>query len=120
MADTSHTAVPAGGNPRVESTLAFRAKYHAYRYAKAQWDLLLYAPSMLDRDAPEAEDERLSDAHTAALFEVLQHPASSIALLARKLAVFRDEEVYDYDRAAEIVACLAADANRLVNPSKEA
>ena len=62
----------------------------------------------------------MSDAHSQALHDLLMYPAASVAILARKLVVFRDEEMCDCVRADELIAVFAADARRLVNSSREA
>lgn len=111
MAVVTLSAESATANPDDD----FRARYAAYRHAKAAWDLALYAPEMLNDDVPDEINNPLSDAHTAALNQFLLTPAHSIAALARKLSVFRDEEIHQcWFMASEIVASLTEDAHRLV------
>lgn len=87
--------------------------YQIYRYTKAAWDVELYAPERINEDVPDDINSSLSDAHSAAIDRYMLAPAGSLRQLARKLAVFRDEELKDWYRAGEFAAALAADADRL-------
>lgn len=109
--DTPSTRAPAGAPS--EDTSDFRNAWNAYKRAKATWELFLYAPEHDDQDPPEAEDKRLSEQHSNALADMLSCPAPTIGALSWKLRAFRDEEVTDWDRAAEFVSFLALDAERL-------
>ena len=90
----------------------FDRLYAAWRYAKGLWDAAEYAP-----DGERLSNEESIDYGTrtyAALNAFLLHPASDAKELARKLRVFRDEEIIDgWKRAPEIVAQLVRDAEKL-------
>lgn len=89
-------------------------RYFAYRRAKAVYEALQYQPEYVDDDPPEEAYKPLSDAQADALDAFLLEPANDVADLARKLKVFRDEEIQKgWDTADKIVAALAADAHRI-------
>ena len=99
----------------------FRILYDAYRYAKAKWELAMYAPEMLDDDVPQEIDDPLSAAHRVALNNLLLFPAPTLAASVRKMTVFRDEEIWrSWSWAGEIVDCLTRDAERMMDSYRKA
>lgn len=85
----------------------------AWLYAKAQWDLAANNP-----DEPEGlsdeENDRHCDETTAALNAYMLHPSENWRAHARKLRVFRDQQIYaGWSQESEIVYQIAADAQRL-------
>ena len=100
MAVISFKPESTDANPERE----FRIVYNAYRHAKAKWELAMYAPEMLDDDLPQEIDVPLSDAHSAALNNLLLFPAPTLAASVHKMTVFRDEEIWrSWCWAGEIV-----------------
>lgn len=88
--------------------------YAAWRFAKAQWDSAEYSPETQPYGLSHDKSLTLCSATADALNAYLRHPASTLAALAQKLRVFRDEEIWDNWRCAEeITAALANDAQRL-------
>jgi len=114
MATTVHTIEPKARNEIAEES---RRLYYAYRHAKALWDAAMYSPEYVDADLPDEISDPLSDAHTHALDAFLLAPAGDAKQLAKKLAVFRDEEIFHgWHRAAEVAAAMAQDAHSLAWP----
>ncbi|MDP3675258.1 MAG: hypothetical protein Q8R44_09195 [Novosphingobium sp.] len=96
-----------------------RRLYNAYRKAKAEWDVILYAPERHDSDVPDEINDPLSDAHTAALNAFLLAPVDTIAALSRKLTVFAAEEIHDgWYMAHQIVGTLDMDGRRVWDASR--
>lgn len=107
-------------NP-VQSTLCEQSRrlYNAYRKAKAEWDVILYAPERHDSDVPDEINDPLSDAHTAALNAYLLAPVDTIAALSHKLTVFAAEEIHDgWYMAHQIVGTLDMDGRRVWDASR--
>ena len=87
--------------------------YAAWRYAKAQWDLADYDPANVEGLSNDESNEYCGRACNA-LNAYLLHPANGAKELAKKMRVFRDEEIFDnWTRAPEIVARLVKDAEKL-------
>lgn len=96
------------------TTDGFSRLYAEWRYAKAKWDAQSYSPEFYAIGLPEDIDGAPCTAACDALNAFLLHPAANNRQLAIKLSVFRDEEITDgWEKATEIVACIAADAHRL-------
>jgi hypothetical protein len=93
---------------------AFFEAHAAWRRAKAEWDLALYAPGMVGEDLPEDEDTRLCTAHCEALDAFFSTPSKSYAGFIWKLRAFRDEEVFHNDNVEQVLATLITDLHRLV------
>lgn len=109
MANTTLQAESASANP------TFDTLYAAYRFAKAQWDMACYAPENVINGGPSDDvNSAHCNAFADALNTLLLHPVNDAKELARKIAVFKDEEIIDnWVRGPEIVAVLAEDARRV-------
>jgi hypothetical protein len=95
----------------------FERLYRAWRYAKAQWELADNAPDRPNGLSIEEADEFCEVEHKALLAFMLQ-PVSDAVQLARKLAVYRDEQGWAFTQAPEISAQLCRDARILAYPPR--
>lgn len=102
-------------NAAEEMTVAdeFSEAYSAWRYAKAAWDLALYAPGMENKDLPKEEDSRLCENHSAALYDFFHTPAPHLYGLLRKLRAYREEEVHGLYIADKAMSEIVEDAARI-------
>jgi hypothetical protein len=111
------TALPLRQEPAKPSELD--RLYAAWRYAKAQWDVADYALNgeRLTNEETSEHAKRTFDALNAFLL----HPADDAKQLARKMRVFRDEEIIDnWTRGPEIVEQLVRDAEKAAGWGDEA
>lgn len=90
----------------------FERLYRAWRYAKAAWDLAENDPARPEGLSDDEKDAHC-DAEHSALMAYLLHPTSDVEQLARKLAVFRDEQGWQFTEASAIVAQLCRDSRTL-------
>lgn len=86
---------------------------NAWRYAKAAWDIALYAPGRGDEDLPEEMEAALSNAEGEAFDRLMRAPVHSLADLSAKLQVFREQDGHQLTHAAALLAILAEDARHL-------
>lgn len=87
--------------------------YSAWRYARAQWELVQHAPGNCGDDLPDEVEAGLCDTEHTALLTYLLAPSDDIGALAKKLRVCRDERAHEFTAAAAIMAALASDAHCL-------
>lgn len=87
--------------------------YAAWRTARAKWELAQFDPAHLGKDLPEELDAKHCDEDQSTLLAFLAHPAETLQDLARKLSTLQSEGAYRFAEADEIIAQLAADANKL-------
>lgn len=112
MADDTLQAESACENTSTPEN-KFMEAHAAWRHAKAEWELALYAPGMTDKDLPRADDIRLSENCCRKLDQFLRTRAESWGAFIWKLRAYRDEELFNNDNAAELISALVADAERL-------
>jgi hypothetical protein len=92
---------------------AFQLAYYALNRAKAEWDLALYAPEMINADLPEEDERRFCNAHCDAFDTFMMTPSPSWWCFIRKLRTFHDEGGQDLTDARKYIGAMLDDAVRL-------